>query len=349
MKILFVNFLHDVWGHKRLDKNIIENLSTFADVTVISSIDWYSKLPSNVKVVHYTLKSKEKKDSRKVYHYSIEIMKFAAKIDQDEKFDYIFVATFHTYVQALASYLFKKPERIYAMHHYNTDTLERTKPNFFFKLYANKVNHIVFENFMGDYLVRKYEICNERILVLPHPLYKNKIENMSLKYTCVGISNSNDENLIEDIINIEREHQILSKNEIYVVLRSKNKEFDNGYLKVITGYLEQSEYDYYINRAKSIFMPFPKNFKYRMSGTLMDALSNGKILLGTDVPLLNVYKEKYPHICNIVKSSNEFIDEVIKIHDFNSDIIQQEFILFEKNHSSKKIIEILKNRFMENF
>lgn len=347
MKILYVNFINEVWGHKRLDENIIEYLATFADVTVISPIDWYSNLPNNVRVIQYTLKSKSKKNSKKVYHYSLEIMKFASKIDKKVKFDYIFAATFHTYVQALGRFLFKNLNRIYLMHHYNTDTLERKKSNFFFSLYVNKVNHIVFEKFIGDYLMEKYGLKKERILILPHPLYKNTIENISPKFACVGISNSNDENFIKEIIMIEKKQKIIKENKIHVILRSKTQTFDNGYLKVFTGYLEQKDYNYLINNTRSIFMPFPQSFKHRMSGTLMDALSNGKILLGTDVPLLKLYQKKYPHICNVVKSPNEFINEVINISDFNLNDIKHEFNLFEIDHSSKKIIKILKNTFIE--
>lgn len=347
MKILYVNFINEVWGHKRLDVNLIEYLSTFADVTVISPVGWYSNLPSSVKVINYTLQSKPKKNPKQVYHYSIEIMKFASKIDKKEKFDYIFAATFHTYVQALGRFLFKNQNRIYLMHHYNTDTLERRKPNFFFSLYVNKVNHIVFEKFIGDYLMERYGLSKERLLILPHPLYKNKIENISPKYACVGISNSNDEDFIKEIIMIEKEQRIFENNNIHVILRSKTQTFDNGYLNVFTGYLEQDDYDYYINNTSSIFMPFPKSFKYRMSGTLMDALSNEKILLGTDVPLLKLYQEKYPHICYVVKNPYEFINEVIKINDLDINNIKQEFILFENDHSSKKIINTLKNTFIE--
>jgi len=347
MKVLFVNFINEVWGHKRLDENLIKFLSTFSDVTVISPVNWYSNLPENIRVIHYTLKSKPKKNSKKVYHYSFEIMKLASKIDRKEKFDYIFVATFHTYVQAFGRLLFKNLNRIYIMHHYNTDTLERKKPNFFFRLYVNKFNHIVFEEFIRDYLIKKYRLIKDRILVLPHPLYKNSIENKSPKYECVGISNSNDENFIKEIILIEKKNKVLKENKIHVILRSKNQTFDNGYLKVITGYLEQRDYNYLINNTRSIFMPFPQSFKYRMSGTLIDALSNGKILLGTDVPLLNLYKKRYPHICNVVKSPDEFINEVIKISNFDFDNIKQEFSLFENDHSTERIIQILKSTFIE--
>lgn len=348
MRILYVNFIDNLWGHKRLDENLIEILSTFAEVTVISPNGWYEYLSSEVKVINYNPKSIFRNISRISHYYSLKIMKFAAKLDKKEKYDYIFVASFDTYALALGRLFFKKQNRLYVMHHNNTDMLSRKKVNFFFKTYVYKVKHIVLEKFIADYLIERYLLSSVNVLILPHPLYKNKSVSVLKKFVCVGISNSNDENLIKEIIVSEKENKILEKNNLFVILRSKTQTFDNGYLKVITDYLETDNYNYFINNACSLFLPFPETFKFRMSSSIMDGLSNKTIVIGTDIPMLKTYSKKYPHICYIVKNSDEFLERVKTIKNFNSSsIIKQEFKEFEEGHSRKKIKDILSNEFIE--
>lgn len=348
MKILYVNFLHNMWGHKRLDESLIEYLATFAQVTVISPTDWYENIPSNVRMIYFEPTSIFKNNHGIEYHYlSLKMMRFAAKLDQKEHFDYIFAASFNTYVVALGLHFFRNKKRIYIMHHHNTDSLDRKKLNFFFKSYVNKVKHIVFEEFIANYLIEKYKLSNNNVLVLPHPLYYNRCENVSKEFSCVGISNHNDEELISNIISIEKESGILKKNNCSVILKSESQTFDDGYLKVITGYLETDKYNYYINGAFSLFIPFPKSYVYRMSGTLMDALSNNIILIGSDIPLVNVYASKYPHLCCVIKNVDEFFNRILSIKKYNSIAVQEEFEEFTMEHSRQRIVDKLKNEFIE--
>lgn len=346
MRILYVNFINNVWGHKRLDINLIKYLSTFANVTVISPEGWYDDLPSDVNVVFYQPPEPNFINGpRKTHYYSLKIMQFAMKIDRTEKFDYIIAATFNTAIFSLGRLLFKNLNRFYIVHHYNTDTLEKKKLNFLFSTYVNRVKHIVFEDFISDYLIKKYDLNDKDVLVVPHPLYKNNKTTSINKYICVGLSNSNDEDLINLLIDIEVKEGIIQKRRLPIVLRSKTRTFDNGYLKVIEGYIEKNEYDEYINNTSSVFLAFPKDFKYRMSGTLIDALSNGKIVIGTDIPLMRSYSKKYPKICYVIKNVNDIFEILKIINDINKEELEREFNKFENDHSKEKIISILENEF----
>ena len=345
MKILYINFVQNVWGHKRLDSLLIEYLSTFAEVTVVSPENWYQDLPKNVNIVNYDpSKLNAINSSRKYHYYSFKLMNFASMLDKIENFDYIIAATFNTINFAISPFLFKNPKRIYIIHHNNTDQLTNKKAHYFFSSYAKKVNHIVFNEFIGSFLKEKYKINN--IVVLPHPLYKNDVitKSRDTLYTCVGLSNSNDEDVIKQIIYKEKDEKVFQTEKINVVLRSKESCFNNGYLNVINGYLKTTEYDFYINNSYSIFLPFPKSFRYRMSGTLMDALSNRKIVLGTNIPLLQNYSKRYPKICYIVKDIDDFIEKLQQIQNINYYDLINEFERFEQDHSPVKIINILKEK-----
>jgi hypothetical protein len=346
LKILYVNFIHNLWGHKRLDEKLIKYLATFAEVTVISPRDWYKDLPSKINIITYNPKTYLSKKIDSKHFYSIKIMNFAARIKKKEKFDYIFAASFDTYAFAIGRFFFNNQNNLYIMHHNNTDSLYRNKVDIFFKSYVKDVNHVVFEKFISDYLAKKYRIKKDNILTLPHPLYKNNCNNNKKKIDCVGISNSNDENWINEIINLEKKNEILKRHGLSVVLRSESKTYDNGNLKVINGYLKKTKYNYYINNTNKIFLPFPKTFKYRMSGSLMDALSNNKIVLGSDIPLIKRYSQQYPKICYTVKNPKDFFEQIknIKVSKDNK-MVKHDFKEFNNAHSQQKITEILVREF----
>jgi hypothetical protein len=160
------------------------------------------------------------------------------------------------------------------------------------------------------------------------------------EYQCVGLSSSNDENIIESIIRKEEKENLLKQMKIKVVLKSKEFEYDNGYLKVVKGYLEKEVYSDFIDNAQSIYMPFPNRFQFRMSGTLIDALTNNKIVYGSDIPVMRQYSIKYPSICKVVNDENAFIETLLSNND-NNKKLEDEFDKFKEDHSEERIELIL--------
>ncbi|WKV08000.1 hypothetical protein Q2T46_10640 [Thermoanaerobacterium sp. CMT5567-10] len=193
----------------------------------------------------------------------------------------------------------------------------------------NKVEHVVFEEFIKDCLMETHEINSEKVHVLPHQLNENILKDNYQKYACVGLSNSNDENIISEIVKKENQEKILKKAKCKVILKSKVINFDDGFLKVLNNYLDD--------------MPFPSTFKYRMSGTLVDAFSNNKIILCSNITLMDYYSKEYPSICKIIESVDDFFEYVIKINKLEINEQLNEFEIFKNSHSEDKIVLVFKN------
>ena len=208
-----------------------------------------------------------------------------------------------------------------------------------FKSYSNKINHVVLEKFIGEYLHKTLDIPQDQVFLLPHPLNSND-DHTSKEYDCVGISNSNDDEWIEEIIRIEKEKHPIENNRRRVILRSKKHAFDDGWLTVINGWMSDSDYNNYINKAKSIFLPFPSSFQYRMSGSVVDAFSNHTAVIGSPIPLFIFYSKEYDGICHIANSPVEFIETVISGNlSLNND---NEFLKFVERHSNNVVNDSLK-------
>jgi uncharacterized protein (UPF0335 family) len=348
LKVLFLDFLYPK-GHKIFNKNLIECLSEFSKVTVLSQKDYYKDFKKDITKAYIVEQNYFSTNNRILSRInSIIIMAKSASFCKKQKPDYIFVSSFETSSFALAKWFFKTLENIFIVHHNNTDELKNLIKTKVFKSYMNKVNHIVLEEFIKEWLVNEIGVKSDRIYVVPYPINADNttLNQRSEKYYCVGLSNSNDEKFIEKIINLEKENETLLKLNKKVILKSRVNEFDNGYLKVLKCYLKKSEYDEYISNCKFIFMPFPSTFCNRMSGTLMDALSNNKIVLGSDIPLIRCYSKEYPNICKTVRNANEFF-ATINTAEQDDDCYSGDFLAFKRNHSKENILKKLISIFKE--
>lgn len=234
------------------------------------------------------------------------------------------------------------PSRInlYIMHHANVDSMSRSHiKKLMFNIYKKRFIHIVNSGFMGDYLKNSIGVDSSKVLVWPHPLNPITISQKELIYDCVGLSNSNDERIIDQIIELERQTGVIKRNNLHVILKSTYNKFDNGYLQVFNGFIDKTIFDDYVSKARCLFMPFPDSYQMRMSGTLMDALSNNKILLGTNIPIIEYSKRMYPNIVHVF-DIDTFVSTILKLKIKNPEA-EKEFELFKNNHSDEYLASLM--------
>jgi hypothetical protein len=338
MNILYLDFLNPK-SHLRLDVNQISTLSKIGKVTVLSPMGRYENLPNDVNLIEKKMLSvKNGKFLNRIT--SLRSMIISSLISRENKHDCIIVSSFETIAFAIGRLFFKRNSRIIIMHHFNTDELSNKVKATIFRTYMNKVEHIVLEQFIKDRLISDFGIKNCKVHVLPHHM---NIVNLSSqkkhKYNCVGLSNSNDESIISRIVEKEEENSILKTAGCKVVLKSKITEYDNGYLKVVKGFIENGEFEDYIESARSIYMPFPSEFKYRMSGTLVDALSNSKLVYGSDIVLMNHFASRYPAICKVINTAEDFFEYIINNRFNLNDEQLKDFNRFRHDYSTERIKE----------
>ena len=333
-------------GNKRMAMRTIECLSEIADVTVAMLPGWFTDLPKNVHIEEYTIKSHFNHPQLSSFERSLKHLLEAKRLDKTNQFDYVFFLSYHTAAIALSKIIFKKySDRIFIFHHYNLDAIkEKPFSSYIFKRYVNKLNQFVFEQFIKDYLVSQYHVNSQKIFVLPHPTNKYDYESKAEKYDCLGISNSNDEKWIQVFIEKEKSDKLFANNNIKMLLRSGCYEYDDGYLKVINGQFTDEEYYGLYTNAGSIILLFPDTFQYRMSGSIVDALSNKKKALLTDIPLFNYYEKRYPYTCKVINQVEDVI-EMIKDDNENDTTKELDFDRFINDHSRTKIINCLKDAF----
>lgn len=343
MKILYANMLEpvSVKGHKNLDKKLIQFLSEFSFVSVVCPKLWYGNLPVHVKEYAIT---RELKTSGKIeyYRHSLKIINTISALDKRKKYDYIIFGSIDVYMTAYAIMKIRESaSRIFVIHHDDMDKIEKIwKARIFFRIYCKIINHITLDEFIFSYLISKYKLDPDKCSFIPHPMCNKQKEVLKKRqFDCVGISNSNEEKWIWNLLELEKKEAWFQNREIKVVLRSRTVEYDDGFLKIIREYLSDEDYAYYYGNAKSVILPFPDSFQYRMSGSLVDSLSNYSVVAGSNIPMIDWFSKKYPVICKKMESTTDFLF-FLENKEFCVD--ESAFCDFINEHSDEQVINKLK-------
>ena len=335
-RVLYMNLLNYNIGQRRMDENIIRELAKIAEVYVVAPKNWYAHEIDGAKYIYYEAASEISNKRIDSYIKDTKIIFYANKLYNQYKFDSCIFASYETAVFSLWLIINQSVlKHSFIIHNNNIDRFNVVPlKKKLFSLYAEKVNHIVLENFIGDYLADEMKIIRQKIFYLPHPLNQNNIRSERY-YDCVGISNSNDDAWIKRIIEIEEQRHTFQNNNCKIILRSKEYTYKDNYLTVIKGWLDDSQYNDYINKAKCIFLPYPPSFQYRMSGSVVDAFSNYTAVIGSKIPLFEYYAEKYGSICKIANSPDDFCQKVISF-TINENT-KKMFEKFNNDHSNEQI------------
>lgn len=335
-RILLTEFLPEV-GHANMFDNFYSLLSRNYKVRLMKARP-YDNATDPAEITYYKPVFKSRHLSRVDYlFYSINNIKKVIKVANQENITTIVCVTYDEYALFLYSVFIPSWFKIFIMHNNNIDKFDRhSSSRLLFNVFKNRYNHIVLCGFMADYLKNKYGLSN--VIVWPHPL--NPVDNTSEDKTidCLGISNSNDEEMIDSFIKEEKLSHVFKDNNLKVLLRSKKQTFDNGYLTVITGKLDKNDFDNLILHSKSILISFPSTYYMRMSGTLVDALSNNKFVFASKSPLIEESKKEYPNIIKYLDVKMLYKDLLDIKYDSRS---MEEFERFKLFHSDNNLSDIM--------
>lgn len=313
MKVLLANVIY-YQEHKPFDLNFIIDVSKLADVTVLTPKEWYLEMKENIKIEERMV-YKKKFSKFEFYRMAISNVNILCNYAEKNDFDIVFLLEYEVLLLPMIVKKINKICRIVIIQHNNIDIILNNKMKlFFFNICKNDVNHFILEPFILEALKDYLHVKEQNIFCYPHPL-PPKLSMTENRISLVGLSQSNDEEIIKNIITREEREKFLKENNLCVVLKSKEYSYDDGYLKVIKGWINKTEYDYLIGNAECIFVPFPENFRFRVSATIMEAIVNKKSIIATSIPLTEYYFSRYPLIGKT----------------FNIDTLEKDLIELKKN------------------
>ncbi|MCR4662023.1 MAG: hypothetical protein K5765_08535, partial [Clostridia bacterium] len=222
------------------------------------------------------------------------------------------------------------------------DNDKKTK-NVFFK-YMNKINHIVFEEFIMNHLIDDYKVINKNVFLVPHPMKpQNKLVEKTID--CVSLGNIDDEEFLKNLIDLEEKDSFFKKNNLVFVLKSKSINYDDSFLIIKSGYLSIEEYNNYLVSSKCVLIYYPSTYKFRISGIAIEAIGSNVKIFCNDIEVFSFYKNKYPGIITILNEKKDILKYILDKNNIymNCDS-RDEFIL---NHSMGEVAKKINQMILE--
>lgn len=340
MKILFCDLLLQK-GNKHVDECMLSILSEDNDVYYLSD-----EIRSDQPNITYKTFCSNKNPSKIIPYYftlfrrMIECAKYAKLINPDV----ICFSTYENRVFPLGLPFFVKKNHIVVVENNNIDYLTNRLHYYAYRLFANTVHHIVFEQLFGDYLEKEQQVTKNNIHVVPHIQYrkeyeiKQKEDNTTDVYDCIAISGSNDDTIIKDLINYENKNRFLEKNGVKLLIKSHSIQYESTSLKVIGDFIPIKKYNQLFKNCKVVYAPFPYTYKYRMSGCYVDSFSSHKAVVASNIELAKYYNKRYGDIIKPCCNIEETIKAIIYYCNNKVDL---DFSLFENEHSYNAVKEAL--------
>lgn len=334
--ILVVDFLY-VLEHKSMNLLFIDALSKSFNLIVVAGNGYYKDEKAHfdnlgIKFIDISYKKRSGKFGSR--RQSFEIIKNTLKATKKLKYDAVFCLAFDTITLSLFN-LNKGFQRkdIYLLHHRNIDELSNKIKSVIFSKYKNKINHVVFEGFFKPGLIEK-GVKPERIFILPHPVtYNGNFSNHCI-YDCAALCNSNDENFIDELV---LKDKTFRESKLKLLIRSKkDRPLDLKSITFLKGYVDQSFYNDSLLNSKTVFVPLPPSYIFRLSGSIYDALSRGKIVLTNSEYYYKELNSKYPGICYLISDADSLASFLTKIPESQS--YEDSLTNFLGDHSFEQFI-----------
>ena len=330
MNLLIVDFLF-VDAHRDMNISFLYAIARFAKINVISLNGFYNPFLKEFKKRDISVHNISLRRSRGLIGsriFSLKLMLKEVGLLKFRNYDAILCLGFETTVLGL---IIRKLQRIplILFHHKNIDELTNKLKLMIFNSYKNKVYHVVFEDFFGERLIEYARIHKNKVFVIPHPVKAMSKLQMSIKYDCIGLCNSNDESFVTEVFKRFKEFRGL-----HLLLRSKYEEGKTETVEIVKGFMPDHVYNDLMNSGRTVFVPLPKSYIYRLSGSIYDALSRGKIVYTNSKFYSNEYERRYPGICVYVGSVDDLIFQLEKKEE---PYVIESFQKFLNDHSIERV------------
>lgn len=353
MKIAIVDMYYE-YGHKGLNTSLVKILNSFSDIILLDYQEYYKNISSSEKLSKIQLRrifpimgNRISRLIRNCLNLSIICRMLFRK-----EYDAILIVTYDNISLSIMWTLLKR-KPIYIIHHNNIDGFRDKAENFFFKRYMNHVNHIVFAEFIKEGLISKMNVNRDRVFVLDHPLVKmltidvgnDCINKETTNKIFVSLGLGSDENLIQQLIEIDKENGYFENNCMKLILRSRLNNYESKGLKVFTGILPEDEYYKLYKMSSAYLLLYPETFQNRFSGSILNALQCGKCVISTDIPIARYFSTYYPNNCRIITNIENLLTELT---DFNLRFNYKEYEELLRRHDDSTIRKQAMHIFVSN-
>ena len=202
---------------------------------------------------------------------------------------------------------------VYLVNHQTANEIEHPiKNKILCKLSENYI-HVALNDGIKEYIEAK--ISNKKIITIPHGLLSSfelcdKLNSRNIngeKIIFCSATSSIDLQLLLLIIESERVSRYFIQRKIKLLVKSKYAFKTNKNILLIEDFIEKNEYQWLIKKSLAVFLPYNKNFGYRVSGIFFECIANNIPVISSHIKAFNFYTNNYqPLYC--INNDIDFIN-----------------------------------------
>lgn len=340
-EVIFID-LYPQKGHFHFNNEIISAFTKFANVTVRSPERNYLTDENKKKVFHISEnKTKliyEKKTRFKYLELFYNYYSIARHIKKNN-YSLIYVLTFQNiHLMLFLINLNKKilGKTFFNLHNNLSNILasSNSREKFFFSFYQKRIKAICNNSLILDTAL-DYGFKFNSLNLVRHPLIVHNLQIASeYIYDSVFISLGNNNQLLNELILQEAKNQVLSESDLKIFIRISGGISSKSIDLYESEWLDESKKNSILASTWSVGVFFEENYKLRVSGSIIEALSNNKIVFATITDISEYFSNLYPDIVILIDSIEDFIEK-LSLHKFKikSTSVINQFIEFQKSNS----------------
>lgn len=315
MNILVLDFWFGK-THQRLNKRTIEILRRNNNVLATTYGGYYDSFTDDGKIQLINVKCRNRKTNKLFQRIqSVYNIIEAKKAVKNCSYDAILVTGYEVISVIVATWIFGTQCPLFLQYHQHIDQVVQGLKRRVFDMYKNRVHHVFLEEEYAEYFIKMTGVTKERVHVVHHPLLGEVIESgRSEGKDILGISSSNDDMLVEKIIELEKQEQKLEQYGCKMELRSAKSKYEGDKLCVDCSFLSAEEYEEKFNNAGTILViPKKEEFIHRVSGTIYDAISAGKKVVGVDISIMRIMKSLAPSMFYTINENDNILERICEL------------------------------------
>jgi len=328
VKILVVDPIGER-GHEKFNKFTLDLLSSFCDIEFLTT-EKYSVISDGIcKSSIFPISLLDKLDNKYMSRVLLYLRsQYAIDYFWENNFDIIYFLTYETISLSLLSL---DKVNIWVHDHNNIDDIQGSKiKTYYFSRLSRKVVHIVYEEYMADFISEKY---GGDAYTIPHPSFLDEEAVMYLggeDDIVFSPSGTYDPQVMDELE--------MSASKLGFYLWAKSDSDSESEYVIKRRYFD--DYEESIKKSSVVFII--NNINYRISGVMYEALAYGKTVVGIDSKFLQALEKQYRGLVYIIKDVSD-----IRIQDFETwignDEREESFNNFIHGHSRESVNRAYKN------
>ena len=213
----------------------------------------------------------------------------------------------------LSLFMFRIRKDVFLINHNNVSQINNSKIKLLLtRTLPNNYKHVALNEMMEKRL--KELLPYKTIVYVPHGIFlqngdssKPDFIDEGKKFLFCPVNRNYDAEFVKKLLGSTIITDYLEKNNLVLyVKKSIELSRNSNSIRHITTFLTDKEYEYMIEKAQAVILPYSDGFKYRCSGILFECIARNTYVISTRIPDMEIYRDKAK--ISFFSSDKEFVE-----------------------------------------